>query len=162
MLSAAKIDIKALFSASVVLFIEKLFLQFIAINFHQKALADRLAENRLGLKALDRLSNAHTPVPTKRVPYTKRGHKPANSSVGFFDLPAESYANSSTPETTPETQPARMGQSIPPQSNKLPKRKKKAMTSVIVDQVCPCSPLIFLCHVPNLKSRLAVLLGKSL
>lgn len=151
MFSVAEIGIKALFSASVVLFIEKLFLQFIAINFHEKALADRLAENRLGLKALDRLSNAHSPVPTKRVPYTKRGHKPANSSIGFFDLPAESYTNSSTPETTPETQPTRMTQGISSQSNRLPKRKKKAMTSVIVDQVCPCSPFFSCVIVISLK-----------
>lgn len=54
---------------------EKLFLRFVAINFHQRALADRLAENRLGLKALDRLSNAPAvPVP-KRPPYSKKGHK---------------------------------------------------------------------------------------
>lgn len=38
---------------------EKIFLRYVAINFHRKALADRLAENHLGLTALDRLSNAH-------------------------------------------------------------------------------------------------------
>jgi hypothetical protein len=65
--------------------VEKLFLRFVAINFHQRALADRLGENRLGLKALDRLSNAQ-PAPVKKTPYAKRGH--LGSFGAAFDLSA--------------------------------------------------------------------------
>ncbi|KAL0574611.1 hypothetical protein V5O48_007361, partial [Marasmius crinis-equi] len=36
---------QALFTAGIILLVEKLFLQFVAINFHEKALADRIAEN---------------------------------------------------------------------------------------------------------------------
>ncbi|KIY52928.1 hypothetical protein FISHEDRAFT_63582 [Fistulina hepatica ATCC 64428] len=49
---------QALFASSIIIFVEKLFLHYVASNFHERALADRLAENRLGLKALDRLSTA--------------------------------------------------------------------------------------------------------
>ncbi|CUA74641.1 Mechanosensitive ion channel protein 9 [Rhizoctonia solani] len=68
---------QALFSAGIILLVEKLFLQFVAIRFHEEALADRLAENHLGLKALDRLSNAaassysapvRAPAPTRPFP----------------------------------------------------------------------------------------------
>ena len=115
-------SLKALFSASVILFVEKVFLQFVAINFHQKALADRLAANRLGLRALDRLSNAHT----QKALYVKRGHK-APSPVGFFDFAPGTYPPHKVGDSTPEEYLA--------QPSKMPKRKKKLMTSVIVDQV---------------------------
>ncbi|KIY60581.1 hypothetical protein CYLTODRAFT_462037, partial [Cylindrobasidium torrendii FP15055 ss-10] len=46
----------AFFGCSVLLLAEKLALHPVAIRFHQKALADRLAENQLALRALDRLS----------------------------------------------------------------------------------------------------------
>ncbi|OAX44520.1 hypothetical protein K503DRAFT_304184 [Rhizopogon vinicolor AM-OR11-026] len=78
---------QALFTAGIILLAEKLFLRFVAINFHQRALADRLAENRLGLKALDRLSNAQ-PAPVKKSPYAKRGHKNLSSFGTTFDLSA--------------------------------------------------------------------------
>ncbi|KAG2077279.1 hypothetical protein BDR04DRAFT_1088237 [Suillus decipiens] len=73
---------QALFTAGVILFVEKLFLRFVAINFHQHALADRLEENQMGLRALDHLSNAQT---VKKSPNIKKGHK--LSSLGTaFDL----------------------------------------------------------------------------
>lgn len=79
---------QALFTAGIILFAEKLFLRFVAINFHQHALADRLAENRMGLRALDHLSNAQ-PAPAKKSPNVKKGHKNALSSFGTaFDLTA--------------------------------------------------------------------------
>ncbi|KAF8586433.1 hypothetical protein K439DRAFT_1340945 [Ramaria rubella] len=66
--------LSALFAASVILLAEKCFLQFVAIQFHRKSLSDRLIENKLALKALDRLSNAH-PVSSKRFMYgRKKGH----------------------------------------------------------------------------------------
>lgn len=73
---------QALFTAAVILFVEKLFLRLIAINFHQRALADRLVENRLGLKALDRLSNAHPVATNRKAAHGKKGHKIALSSIG--------------------------------------------------------------------------------
>ncbi|KAG2349047.1 hypothetical protein BDR05DRAFT_1028210 [Suillus weaverae] len=79
---------QALFTAGIILFVEKLFLRFVAINFHQHALADRLAENRMGLRALDHLSNAQ-PAPVKKSPIVKKGHKNALNSFGTaFDLSA--------------------------------------------------------------------------
>ncbi|KAJ7707168.1 hypothetical protein B0H16DRAFT_1265701, partial [Mycena metata] len=77
-------------SLSVISAVEKppgsywLFLRFVAINFHQKALADCLTENRLGLKALDRLSNSQ-PAP-KRTPYAKRSRRTPSGSVDFSTL----------------------------------------------------------------------------
>ncbi len=56
--STSHLQFKALFSAAVVLLAEKVFVQYVAIQFHKKALSDRLETNRLGLKALDHLSNA--------------------------------------------------------------------------------------------------------
>lgn len=76
---------QALFAAGIILFAEKLFLRFVAINFHQRALADRLAENRLGLKALDHLSNAQS-APVKKTPYGKSGHGHLSSLGTAFDL----------------------------------------------------------------------------
>ncbi|KAG1783181.1 Mechanosensitive ion channel-domain-containing protein [Suillus placidus] len=79
---------QALFTAGIILFVEKLFLRFVAINFHQHALADRLAENGMGLRALDHLSNAQ-PAPVKKGPNVKKGHKNALNSFGTaFDLSA--------------------------------------------------------------------------
>ncbi|EEB94960.1 hypothetical protein MPER_06147, partial [Moniliophthora perniciosa FA553] len=65
----------------IIFLVEKIFLQFVAINFHPKALADRLAENRLGLKALDRLSNATPVTPKRGHGHGQRGHRNPDSSV---------------------------------------------------------------------------------
>ncbi|KAF9039670.1 hypothetical protein BDZ89DRAFT_945114 [Hymenopellis radicata] len=67
---------QALFSAAIILLVEKVFLQFVAINFHQKALAARLAENRLGLRALDRLSSAE--------PRRRHGQSKSTASIAGF------------------------------------------------------------------------------
>jgi hypothetical protein len=103
---------QALFSAGMLLLAEKLFLQFVAINFHEKALSDRLAENRLGLKALDRLSNAQ-PSPTRRGVY-KSGHKSTGSSMDW---------TKGTKSTTTLKNADRQ------------RKRKKAIANVIVDQV---------------------------
>ncbi|KAG5340337.1 hypothetical protein C0989_002148 [Termitomyces sp. Mn162] len=127
---------QAMFASSIILLVEKLFLHFVAINFHQKALAERLEENRLGLKALDRLSNAH-PVPNKKSPYTKRGHKSPSASVDFFNVmnrghkPAQNSQEGSSAEGD--------GHIINIEKTKRRKngrpRKNKDMASIIVDQV---------------------------
>ncbi|KAI0080156.1 hypothetical protein K474DRAFT_1658136 [Panus rudis PR-1116 ss-1] len=76
---------QALFSGALLLLAEKVFLRYVAINFHRKALADRIAENKLGLEALDRLSNAQ-PVSAKRNPYGahRKGHKSPGSSLDML------------------------------------------------------------------------------
>ena len=115
-------------------------MQFVAINFHQKALADRLEENRLGLKALDCLSNAH-PVVSKK-PHQK--HHKRMSSVGTIDLAALSHhGQQDEPIDTSTTKGHRT--TLVNGSSKIfsskytralqPKRQKKKVASVIVDQV---------------------------
>ena len=135
-----KFSLKALLAAAIIVFAEKLFLQFVAINFHQKALADRLEENRLGLKALDCLSNVH-PVASKKPPYHKRGHK-RMSSVGTIDLATLGQQENGSINNTPTTQSR---QTTLLNNSKIfssksapelrPKRRKKKVTSVIINQV---------------------------
>ncbi|KAH7931249.1 hypothetical protein BV22DRAFT_1027481 [Leucogyrophana mollusca] len=142
---------QALFAAGIILFAEKLFLRFVAINYHQTALADRLAENRLGLKALDRLSNAQ-PAVAKKTPYTKKGHKSALSSFGTsLDLSAFQGGRHNKGASTPDVQGST---NVSPVQEKLEhghkhggttnsrtsraetkRRRRKFMTSIIVDQV---------------------------
>ncbi|KAI0065583.1 hypothetical protein BV25DRAFT_1708104 [Artomyces pyxidatus] len=128
---------QALFSVGVILLVEKIFLQFIAINFHQKALADRLAENRLGLKALDRLSNAHpTPAPANK-PY--KGHKGHRSGFGSsFDLFGGHRKEADPSQASGTPSPVREKEAEPgykTSSAERKRRRKKAMAAVIVDQV---------------------------
>ncbi|KAF9559870.1 hypothetical protein CPC08DRAFT_818554 [Agrocybe pediades] len=124
---------QAFFAAGIVIFVEKLFLQAVAINFHQKALADRIAENQLGLKALDKLSNAQ-PYSPKKSPY-KRGHK-SHASTPSFDLPNAGMSRegevSANSFKTPPTSSSRL---FSPKPSGQPRRRKKNMTTVIVDQV---------------------------
>lgn len=47
--------IQALFGTSIILLVEKLALQLVAINFHKEAMKDRLEVNQRALKALDKL-----------------------------------------------------------------------------------------------------------
>ena len=69
---------------------EKIFLRYVAINFHRKALADRLTENKLGLRALDRLSNAQ-PAP-KRAPYAgRKGHRSRGPSLDMLGMAAPGH-----------------------------------------------------------------------
>ncbi|KAJ7767461.1 Mechanosensitive ion channel-domain-containing protein [Mycena maculata] len=116
---------QALFSAAIIFFFEKVFLRYVAINFHQKALAERLADNRLGLKALDRLSNAQ-PLPSKKSPYAKRGHKTPTGSVDLSSVRVKEV----------DTMQEKPGSSKVGKKEFVRKQKRhKAMTSVIVDQV---------------------------
>ncbi|KAF8904384.1 Mechanosensitive ion channel-domain-containing protein [Gymnopilus junonius] len=138
---------QALFSAGIILFVEKLLLQFVAINFHQKALADRIAENQLGLKALDHLSNPY-PYSPRKLPHTrKRGHK-ENGSIGTFDFQSSGtfdYRSLKKVETSTETSPGSGGETSPlnhpqgpsvkPNGRPRLKKRRRKMASVIVDQV---------------------------
>jgi hypothetical protein len=141
-----------------ILLVEKIFLRFVAINFHRKALHDRLAENRLGLKALDRLSQ--TSPPPSRGPGRHRksaglGHKSPNGSFSALNrFKAENGELGANPAgsgaATPSSiSPAReKGSPIPePQMPTMghgkkahargegKRRRRKALASVIVDQV---------------------------
>ncbi|KAF7971295.1 hypothetical protein HWV62_21450 [Athelia sp. TMB] len=129
---------QALFTASILFLVEKLFLRFVAINFHRKALSERLAENRLGLKALDRLSNAQ-PV-AKKSPYGKRGHKsPNTASIDFSafygrkpsskEQGAGETSGTASPVTKPTHSKTRSGH------EERRRKRRKAMASIIVDQV---------------------------
>ena len=140
-LTFLKFSSKVLLAAAIIVFVEKLFLSFVAINFHQKALADRLEENRLGLKALDSLSKAH-PVASKKPPHHKRGHK-RMSTVATIDLATfphqgeqDDDINISTTRghNTSLADDSRM---FPSKSSPelRPKRRTKKVTSVIVNQV---------------------------
>lgn len=121
-----------------------------------------MAENRLGLKALDRLSNAQ---PIARTPASaggaRKGHKAKRSSVGLdmfgfrraggadpASVPGssrsspvnEKAAGSSTASFQKEadyTKPAKAGKGGNKRSSRATGRKtrKKAMASVIVDQL---------------------------
>jgi hypothetical protein len=103
----------------------------VAINFHQKALAERLAENRLGLEALDRLSNAQ-PNPQRKPHYGKKGHKSAPS----VDL-IKSHRHGHGPDASTSS-PAAEEPSSPVENSGHAERKRKRrkfMASIIVDQV---------------------------
>ncbi|PFH45314.1 hypothetical protein AMATHDRAFT_71842 [Amanita thiersii Skay4041] len=125
---------QALFATSIVFLVEKLFLHFIAMNFHQKSLAERLAENKLGLKALERLSNAQPTL--KKNMYWKRGHKGPGSlgtsaavSIGQ-DCGQSNHGN--------DQKTSEMNEKGTLMTYLKPKRqpgKSKPMASVIVDQV---------------------------
>ncbi|KAK7030742.1 calcium channel [Favolaschia claudopus] len=121
---------QALFSAAIILFFVKLFLRFVAINFHQKALADRLSENRLGLKALDRLSNAQ-PAP-KRTPYGKRGGR--KTGTGSVDFSRFSQANIDASQNDQEKVAGSSKSTERHDKSAVRKQKRrKAMASIIVD-----------------------------
>ena len=108
-----------------IILVEKVFLNFVSINFHRKALAERLAENKIGLEALDRLSNVH-PASNKSAWKKKgsssgdllhRGHKNGQGSG--------SSSGSMSPENGKREKRGPLGL----------RRRKKAVTSVIIDQV---------------------------
>ncbi|KZV64399.1 hypothetical protein PENSPDRAFT_588423 [Peniophora sp. CONT] len=124
----------AFFAAGIIIFAEKLALHFVAINFHEKALSDRLAENRLGLKALDRLSNAE-PARPKKNPYNKKGHTTKTSSFGgsaFFGAAGRNAEASGSNSPSPVTEKAESG-GKPARVSKA--KRKKAIAAVVVDQI---------------------------
>ncbi|KZT28755.1 hypothetical protein NEOLEDRAFT_1128961 [Neolentinus lepideus HHB14362 ss-1] len=149
---------QALFASGIILLVEKIFLRFVAINFHQKALAERLTENRLGLKALDRLSNAQPSV-YRRVNYGRRGHKSPGSvpqsapptrrnSLDLLGLHTKfgGHGKNSVPSSPVTSSPVEKekgkgGHHVHIHGEKKAKtvdvkaRRRKAIASVVVDQV---------------------------
>jgi hypothetical protein len=109
----------------------------VAIAFHEKALADRLKENNLGLKALDRLSNV-TPVRTP--PTGARGHKANRSSGNLFGwkTQAQQQASTSSGGSSPirEKETGEKKATAPqPNARAGRAKRKKAIAAVIVDQL---------------------------
>lgn len=110
---------------------EKLFLRFVAIRFHQKALAERLAENKLGLKALDRLSTAQPQA--RKSPYItgkKRGHKGTSTSTGSRNASVDMLGKDMG--TTPS-----QADVVESKHSKFTRkqRRRKAVAAMIVDQL---------------------------
>ena len=118
-------------------------MNFVAINFHQKALADRLEENRRGLKALDSLSKAHPVAPKKHPHHKQRGHKGMSTvaSMDFATLPHQGEQQYDTVDVSTTrghhtTLADDSGTFSSKSSTRLqPKRRTKKVTSVIVNQV---------------------------
>ena len=122
--------VQALFSGGLLVLAEKAFLRYVAINFHRKALADRIAENQLGLRALDRLSNAH-PAPKKNMYAGKKGHRSRGSSLDMLGMGGEkggvsgSTSGSSSPTEKDKKQTKKQAK----------KQRRNLVASVIVDQL---------------------------
>lgn len=110
-----------------ILLVEKIFLNFVSINFHRKALAERLAENKLGLQALDRLSNVQ-PASNKST-WKKKGHHQSSSADLLHKGHKSGHGSgSSSGCVTPDGN----GKEKSGLNNR---RRKKAVTSVIIDHV---------------------------
>ncbi|KAH7327668.1 Mechanosensitive ion channel-domain-containing protein [Rhizoctonia solani] len=122
---------QALFSAGIILLVEKLFLQFVAIRFHEEALADRLAENHLALKALDRLSNAAG----SKIKGFKKKHKSGvpsrNASVELLGVGTGTNSPISRPGTP---DPGNVHKPLN-DKERAKKKRKKAVASMLGDAV---------------------------
>jgi len=109
-----------------IILVEKVFLNFVSIKFHRKALAERLAENKIGLEALDRLSNVQ-PASNKPA-LKKKGHSQSSSG----DLLQNEHKNGQGSGSS-------SGSMTPDNSGKEKKgfgpRRKKKRVSVIIDHV---------------------------
>lgn len=133
---------------------EKLFLRFVAINFHQRALADRLAENRLGLRALDHLSNAHPVATNRKTAHERKGSRnPFNSIGASFDFgglrrpwthrkDSTGASTSSSKNGSPVQEQGESAAHHSPEKKhhrltraETKRRRRKFMASIIVDQL---------------------------
>ncbi|KAI0704350.1 Mechanosensitive ion channel-domain-containing protein [Cytidiella melzeri] len=123
---------QALFSASILLLVEKVFLRYVAINFHRRALADRLEENQLGLRALDRLSNATPNLAARRHPYghaTKKGHR--SSAV----MEAHASSSSSSPINEKAESPIGDKGTIARKTHRTRFKQRSTVAAVIVENL---------------------------
>ncbi|EKM50351.1 uncharacterized protein PHACADRAFT_152233 [Phanerochaete carnosa HHB-10118-sp] len=128
---------QALFTLAILCLVEKIFLRYIAINFHRRALADRIAENQTGLRALDRLSNTTPNTSSRRYPYGqmwRRGHRSGSPSahVSLGDPQSNPGSSSSSPiSEKPEEKKHHKHE----KEHERQKRKRRPMTAVIVDNL---------------------------
>lgn len=79
--------IQALFGTSIILLVEKVALQLVAINFHKTAMKDRLENNQRALRALDKLHEAKYVVQKQREKERARGSTAWGRSFGFGSRP---------------------------------------------------------------------------
>lgn len=112
------------------LLVEKFFLHFVAINFHRRALAERIAENKLALKVLDRLSNAPTPKATL---YNRKGHRSHESTGETVEADNVRVYNQRTTDSVSPLNEKEESE-VSNHRSKMP-HKSRAIASVIVDQV---------------------------
>ncbi|TFK94118.1 hypothetical protein K466DRAFT_536529 [Polyporus arcularius HHB13444] len=118
--------VTALFSAGMLLLAEKAFLRYVAINFHRKALAERIAENQLGLRALDRLSNAQPAA--RKSPYAgKKGHRSRGSSADVLGANGEKSSGGASGASSPTDKKE--------SQKRAKKQRKNIVAAVIVDQL---------------------------
>lgn len=124
---------QALFSASVLLLAEKIFLRYVAINFHRRALADRIEENQIGLRALDRLSNATPNTSARKSPYGppgwKRGHRTGSNTASVI---LDNHASSSTSSPIGEKQEELRVELEKAKKKEKKQRRKRPNVAVIV------------------------------
>ncbi|KAK2465625.1 hypothetical protein APHAL10511_002169 [Amanita phalloides] len=125
---------QSLFSASILFLVEKFFLHFVAINFHRRALAERISENRSALKVLHRLS--HVPAPRKTF-HNKKGHKTHGLTLGSASGATEPVYSQANDRGTAGAIPSHNENSDPliPSHEPKTQNKSKPMASIIVDQV---------------------------
>ncbi|KAK0470035.1 Mechanosensitive ion channel-domain-containing protein [Desarmillaria tabescens] len=127
---------QALFAAGIIILAEKVFLQFVAINFHQKALADRLTENKLGLRALDRLSNAQPVFGIGNKRPKRRGHKSPGASMDLNS--AAQHGRNQSQSQLGHGNEMDANKEKPATASRSAQRRRKRknfMSGVIVDQV---------------------------
>ncbi|KIJ55555.1 hypothetical protein M422DRAFT_57924 [Sphaerobolus stellatus SS14] len=133
-----------IFVVCLIHFAEKCFLRFVSIRFHQKALADRLAENRLALKVLDRLATAQPHNPRKNNPYGRRkGHGHKSSPSGLTSRSASFDALNTNPNATKNERAAETIELMVHEANIQEKhmeggkkrKKKMGMGASVLDQV---------------------------
>jgi hypothetical protein len=101
-------------------------LHFVAINFHRRALAERISENKLALKVLDQLSNAPAPKATF---YGRKGHRRHESAVEADNVRV--YNQRTTDSVPPLNEKEEF--EVSNHRSKMPHRSR-AIASVIVDQ----------------------------
>ncbi|KAF8315392.1 hypothetical protein DL93DRAFT_2057318 [Clavulina sp. PMI_390] len=116
--------VSALFAAGMLFFAEKLILRFIAIRFHRKALADRLLENQLALRALDKLSIA--PTQSQKQAPKKRKDQKKPDLIGP-NTPDDDTMTSLGPNRPPET----VTSSDPPTRQQRRKRRQRLTAGVL-------------------------------
>ena len=106
----------------------EMFLIFVSINIHRNALPERLAENNIGLEALDQLSNVHPA--SNKFTWKKKGHQQSSSE----DLLRKGRRNgqgsrSSSGSVTPDNNGRKEKRGLGL------RRRKNAVASVIIDRV---------------------------
>ncbi|PWZ03461.1 hypothetical protein BCV70DRAFT_197673 [Testicularia cyperi] len=113
--------IRALFATSIILLVEKVALQFVAINFHKTAVKDRLEQNQKALKALDKLHESKylqqrsarrfNPMrsrpasPGYKQAYAQHGAKQSRDGLGGY------FSSANQSETPPQQQHSQMEKS---------------------------------------------------